>query len=269
MLKVLFFVVSLCVFVPSSSGEISPQVGAKLKSHQWKERAEAYNLLAGQKTQSPEENAALVALLQLEDAPNSWPRRDPVDARRNDDDGDDGYNAYIDSLVGKVMKIADQEPQRPDAWAALFGGGYGAPSAVTSLFARHADKTAPYFLTAARGAFPGLPDSRRADALIVLAQIINFERDPATSHHLVSADLQLIEQTIRGMLTDRVVLVRMQALTAVGMIGTADDLAMLDQVAEADPYYDTEHKFYPYRVMAHAAAKDLRSRLAAPSKNAK
>jgi hypothetical protein len=55
----------------------------------------------------------------------------------------------------------------------------------------------------------------------------------------------------------------MQALNAVGIIGSAEDLNMLESVAAADPYYDSENGFYPYRNMARLAAQSIRRRLAA------
>ena len=209
-----------------------------------------------------------MALLLREETPAPGPPAAPHEPDAdldNDHNPDPGLTQYMDSLVNTVTEIADKGPQRSDVWPGLLAAAsYNGNSVMMPLFARHADKTAPYFLAAARGSIPG---GGRADALIGLAKIVSYERDPATKHHLSSANVQLLDQTIRDMLSDANVLVKMQALTAVGIIGGVDDLNLLDKIASVDPYYDSEHDFYPYRVSARLAAENIRRRLATP-KNA-
>ncbi len=108
----------------------------------------------------------------------------------------------------------------------------------------------------------------RGGALIGLAKIASYERDPQTAHFLNQNEVQRLDQTIRDNLNSAEVLVRMQAIVAIGIIGNADDLALMDRIAADDPHYDAEHDLYPYRLSARVAAKNIRKRLDA-QKNAK
>ncbi len=243
------------ILISQAHGQLRPDIAAKLRSENWMERAEAYNALTQQKGRSPEEDRALVALLLKENAF----RQTPAGAHPDPDDIDDGpFVEYVSSLEGTVQEIAQRNPGRADVWPALLGSGYGAPSELTRFFAAHADKTAPYFLAAAEGKVSG---ANKPDIFVALAQIMSYERDPATSHHLSTADVQFIERTIRQGLEDADIPARMGALAALGMIGNADDLKFLDQVAATDPTFDSEQKYYPIRISARAAADALRRRL--------
>lgn len=241
--------------LPGAQGQLQPDVTAKLQSAHWQEREVAYKSLAQEKTRSPDEDTALVALLLKENAF----RRQPEGAHPDPDDIDDGeFVQYTSSLSGTVQEIAEKNPERPDVWPALLGSAYGAPSDLTKFFAAHADKTASFFLAAANGNLPG---PSMPDVLVALAQIVSYERDPAEHHHLSIADVQLIERTIRDRMYNPDIVTRMGAVDALGIIGNADDLKLLDEMAATDPTYDSDSKYYPLRVVARSAAEDLRRRL--------
>jgi hypothetical protein len=202
-------------------------------------------LIAGQKNRSPEQETALAALL-LRDQ-RSGPRR-PSRGERSDDDHnpDPDLAGYKDSLVGTVMEIADREPQRSDVWPELLArASYNGSSVMMALFAS------------------SIQGVGRVNALVGLAKIISYERDEAEKQISSSADLQILDRTIRERLSDSDVEVRMQALTAAGIMGSAGDLQMLDRVAATDPYHDSGIDLYPCRVAARATSQRLRRRLAA------
>jgi len=272
--KLLEFKTSLFALVflglaASAGGQIRPDVTAKLRSADWTDRQLGYQIIAAKKDRSEQENTALVSLLLREESPNHGsPPGQPAG------DYGEAFAEYVGHLTDTVRQIADKEPQRSDVWPALLTSSYNTQSAFARWLASHSDKTAPYFLALANALRPG---PRSADALVILAQMINYERDPGTDHHLNPAEVQVLDRTIREKLrgptgserlSDEEELVRIQAITALGIMGTAADLDLLDGIVATDPYYDAEIGYYPFRVNARYAAKALRARLA-DQKNAK
>ena len=257
-----------CVFfvlTVSAPGQITPEVAVKLRSTDMVQREEASRVLLAQPSPSPAVKDAIIKLLQMESFASGGSE-------------DEFYGRYMGSLTTAVMKIADDEPQRSDVWPVLVAAiWYNGHAAAMPWFLGHSDKTAPYFLSAARGTLREVPASMRADALTGLARIIAYERDPATEHHLKAADVQVLEQTIRqklrdtektGKLSENDEMTRQQAVYAVGMMGNAADLDLLGKIAATDPTYDSRGQDYPLRFTARLAAAELRKRLAATPKNA-
>jgi hypothetical protein len=245
-----------------ASGQVRPDLAVRLQSTDWRERAAAYRYLADEKNRTADENSALVALLLSEKTPALRPATGPSapdDSSENDHDPNPDFVQYMDSLVHTVMEVADREPKRSDVWPALLAvASFDGNSVMMPWFARHSDQVAPYFLAAAKNSFSG----QRGGALIGLAKIASYERDPMTIHHLGQSDVQLLDRTIRDNLDSADVVVRMQAIAAVGIMGNADDLNLLDRIAASDTYYDAANDLYPYRVSARVAAKNIRKRLA-------
>jgi hypothetical protein len=269
MLKVSSLLLAFFYLSFAAYAQVRQDVSAGLHSSDWRERAVAYRSLADKENRAPDENSALVALLLREKAPAvsaAAAPSGPDDSSDNDHDPDPNLAEYMDSLVRTVMEIADQEPGRSDVWPALLSvASYDGSSVMMPWFVKHSDKVAPYFLAAANGSIPGLP---RGGALIGLAKIASNERDPLTAHLLSQSEVERLDKTIRENLNSADVVVRMQAISALGIIGNVDDLEQLDRVAADDAYYDAEHDLYPYRLSARVAAKNIRKRLDA-QKNAK
>lgn len=241
-----------------ASGQIAPDVAEKLHSPDWREREQGYRAIAAEKNRSPEEDTALVALLAKEISVPFPPQNPQGDALYPWDP------LYVGALETTVMEIADRNPERADVWPTLLlAENYNGFSAKMPLFAKHADKTAPYFLAAARGEILTPPGS---DPLGGLAKIVAWERDPTKEHHLTEAEVLVLEKTIRDKLSDPDEDVRMDAVQALGMVGDGSDLETLDRLAETDPGYDPGLTGYPVRVEAREAAGWIRKRLAAAEK---
>jgi len=259
--SLLFFI--LCFIGVSAHGQTMAEISAQLRSNTWLDREKAFHVLANRPPVSrAEAEAAIVTLLQTENSPDSTPAIDPDVANRTDHDGPLDYERYVSALLNSVMEIADREPQRSDVWRALLDTrGYGAPSKLSLWFAKHGDKTANYFLGAARSGAAGV--SFQETAITVLAEMIAFERSPATKHTLASSDVQLLEETIRSPQSSSTVGVRMEAIKALGEFGTVADLQMLDRIAATDSY--SEDGIYFYRIVARFAAQAIRTRITAPT----
>jgi hypothetical protein len=258
---VLFALISYGLAI-SAYGQIEPEVSSKFRSDDAEDRMNAYRLLAARSSRTADEDTALVALLLREEAPNHGSPPGTPDPSSGDD-GD--YPRYLGALADTVAQIADKNPERTDVWSALVRSPYTPQSEFTRWLATHSDKTAPYFLAAAKGSVPGLPVADQSVALVVLAQIFDYERDPATKHHLGAPDLQAIDRTVRENLNSSDFLMRLQAIISIGIMGMTEDLDMLDLVAATDPYYDHENDRYTFRLMAHIAAEDLRRSLGGKS----
>lgn len=261
MLRTTLAVVTLWCMGSSLFGQLDP-VATGLKSIDWREREHAYRSLTSKTNRTPEEDAALVALLLKEENPGSVSAAAPPSPDANadkDHEGGGDFEQYLDSLVDTVKSIADEDPERSDVWPGLLAiASYNGDAVMMPWLAKHADKVAPYFLAVAQGANQKYS---RAGALIGLAKIMSHELDPATAHHLNPGYLRLLEATIRQALNDPDELVRIQAITALGIMGVRDDLGLLDRIAATDPFYDSEHDYYPYRTNALLAARALRRRL--------
>jgi hypothetical protein len=273
MFKAVFLLPIFCGLAVSAYGQLSPDLIANLQSSDWKARQKGFRALVDEKALSHDEEAALAALLLRELAPMpDAPQVPPELDQRPDNDHliDPAREQYIGSLVTTVMAIADKDPDVPGVWPALLGmASYDGHSGMMPWLASHSGRTAPYFLACAKGE---APCRRPYNALVGLAKIINYERDPSTQHHLSSSDVQTLNRTIREKLDETAAkgkpreadeLMRMQAIEALGVIGDDDDLKLLERIAATDPYYDSENHYYPYRFDAATAASVLRKRLAA------
>jgi hypothetical protein len=249
------FVVLFCGLAVSAHGQLKPEIAAKLSSANWTDRRQAFRLIADEKTRSREENSALVDLLLREESLYRGFSPDQADVG----DGE-AFTEYVGTIADALVAVADADPQTPGVWPALLTSPYNVRSKFALWLATHSDRAAPYFLAASNG---GVPGSNRADALVMLAHIINYERDPATQHHLGAAEVQALDRTIRGKLDDSNSEVRDRAITALGVMGSAEDLKWLDLTAASDPYYNSELNYYTFRLSARLAAENLRRRLAA------
>jgi hypothetical protein len=250
-------------------GQITPEISTRLQSADWGERQRAYEELTGGQPRSAAGDDALVALLLRED---SIIRTDFKDRPIGYGDGE-GWGEYVSKLSESVQEIAEKQPENRDAWRALVWTGYDGGSKFGRWLAGHGDKVAPLLLAEAdkvsdAGAghwqkFPG------GQAIVTLAQVVAYEEDPASSHHLNGAYLSGIESTIRRALASEDDGVRYQAIKALASIGTSDDAAILDRVALTDPGVNKDagasgkETRYFNREAARAAAEQIRKRLAA------
>jgi hypothetical protein len=130
------------------------------------------------------------------------------------------------------MSIAEKQPRRNDVWAALLNSPYDPESAFARWLASHGDKATPFVLASATNG----DESARADALVVLAQIVAFERKSAPARHLAPEELQVIEKVISAGLAAPEPVIRQQAVKGITLVGNHDDLAILDRIAATDPY---------------------------------
>jgi hypothetical protein len=150
-------------------------------------------------------------------------------------------------------------------WEALVPTAITAPeSAYTRRMALHGDRVLPFLLEAANSSDP----DRRADVLLALAQIAVSQRGPNIPRRVASKDLSNIAKMVRDGLDAAEWIVRYQAIKAVAMTGTAEDVVLLDRIAREDPESVTDggrsgkELRYPMREHAKKAADQLRARLA-------
>jgi len=231
MSKIVYLLLAFCMVGAPASAQITPIIKNQLQSPDWEDREKAYKTLAEQKSPSPEAKKALIDLLQLEDAPESYPPIPPELIGNKEYEGPLGWMDYVSRLMETVMQIVEREPRRQDALKALCDNhDYGVPSDISDWFAKHGDQTANYFLAAATGKITGLSAPHQAHAIEVLAQIIKWERTPGTAHRLNPSDVQLLDQAIRTEMDDSRHEVRQSAIWALGTTGTSDDLALLDRI---------------------------------------
>lgn len=256
-----------------SFGQSNADNVSGLSSPDWRERQKAFQIVAERQRRSVNEDKLLAALLLREFTPEpATPDTQPADDPSPDNDHliDPERERYVGDLVNIVATIADRNPTVPGIWPALLASAaYDGHSGMMPWLASHSDWTAPYFLACAKGE---APCARPYDALLGLAKIISYERDPAAQHHLSASQVDDLDRAIRDRLniggdsqhpTEAEELQRMKAIEALGFIGNADDLKWLQDVAEADPYYDAQNQYYPFRLDAGLAASVLRKRLTA------
>jgi len=175
----------------------------------------------------------------------------------------DGYSEYVATLTEHVRQIADTDPSFPGVWAALLNAPYDPDSKFAVWLGSNGGKTVAFFFRIASGPDPG----EAANALIVLARAVVYERQPGVKRHLTDEALQPLESLIRGAVGNSDTLVRMHAIQALSMIGNRSDLATLDAMAESDPGVDVPggrpgiKGGYIFREYARQYAAKLRERL--------
>jgi len=246
-------------------GQPALDIPTLLHSSNWVDRMEAYHLLAADRSRSAQANSELVALLLQEDeiVRSAFLGGEGASAKYGE-----SYSEYTAYLAGTVIEIADQEPERADVWPALLKAPYDPESRGGRWRASHGDKTANFLLASARA------DDRyfrRADALMMLAEIVSYERDPSTKHRLTGADVETLDRTVRSGLDDPDEGVRYAAIKGLSLIGTNEDIGTLERIAFTDPRVTreggatgSEIRFFN-REAAREAADRLRKRLAAGS----
>jgi hypothetical protein len=184
---------------------------------------------------------------------------------------EEGYAEYYAWLIGEVMKIADEEPDRTDVWRALLaadpGEGY---TAYGEWLGKHGDKTFPYLIAYARDhRTDSLDTQNRSGALTSLAQIVAYERLPEKVHHISAADLQTAESAVRDGLVDPDPIIRSASVLALQIIGDPKDLPVLEQIALTDDYVTHDGPpsgaeiYFPVRQLARTVVERMRARLAA------
>jgi len=207
----------MLVFAGILSAQLQPDIVSQPGSSDWTERSAAYRRLASDPNPSVYEESALVALLAYESAS----LRQSIVGHR--DYKGEGYSEYIARLLDSVVKIADKEPGRADVWPALITCDHSGDSAFGRWVAAHADKAVPFIKACAREA----EELFKGQALTSLAQVVAYERDPSTAHHLDSAEVDSLEATVRSGLHDDSVFVRMEAVTSLAIMGNKDDVRVL------------------------------------------
>jgi hypothetical protein len=269
MRKHLIVYVALSLAPTAVPAQVSPAVRAQLQSPEWTERQTAFESLAGShgelanQSLSPDVRNLLISLLRVE---NEVVRAAFLEGTGASDKYGEGYSEYTAWLADAVARIAEREPDRSDVWPALLASGYDPESAFSRWLATHGDKAAPFLLETARGHDLYF---RREDALMVLAQIVAYERQPSNSHHLTPSKVAEIESAIRAGLDDKEDgwLVRYQAVKALALIGTKEDIDLLERIATLDTEFVTNggqsgtELRYPIREIARASLLKLRQRL--------
>jgi len=248
-------------------GQLAPEISSKLQSSDWMDRREAFQILAANPRRSSEVDTALVALLLKED---NIIRTNPKSRPAGYGDGE-GWGEYLGMLSGTVQSIAESRPDQKDVWRALAWSSYNEVSKFAGWLAMHADKTAPLLMDDANSVFLANADEWQkflgGQAIVVLAQILAFERDPMTRHRLDAAHLAEAEATIRRGLEDPDNGVRYQAIKALALFGTSQDIGVLEGISTTDPYFETgagatgRETRYFNREAARDAADRLRKRL--------
>lgn len=243
-----------------AQGQTADALIAQLQLPDETRRAAAAAVMADP-NRSAEANTALIALLAKEDDVVREAFREGPGASAK---YGEGYSDYVAHLADIVMSISAKEPQRKDVWPALLNSPYDPESGLARWFSTHGDKTASFLLASATSG----GGSTRADALLVLAQTVAYEREsPPASRHLSPGSLRTIEMVIRAGLTDPETIVRLRAVKSVALMGTRDDAITLDRIAASDPYVMSnagprgDEERFPIRDAAREAAEKLRARL--------
>ena len=262
-------VVMLVVLALPLRAQLSPALIAGLESTDWLDRQRVFESLVGRyaertdEVRGPEVNRVLVELLYKE---NAIVRAAYLEGPGSSTKYGEGYSEYTSWVATAVEKIADKEPDIPGIWLGLLMHPYNPESAFTRWLVTHGDRIAPFLLAAVKGNDPYF---RRGDTLIVLAQLVAYERAPNTVHRLNPRDIDEIASVVRAGVHDKVAVVRYQAIDALGLMGTADDLATLERIATLDPEFVTDGGMsgkelrYPNRENARRVAEILRKRLGA------
>jgi hypothetical protein len=148
----------------------------------------------------------------------------------------EGYGAYVAELGKRVQAIAEKEPDRLDVWPALVREPYNPGSTFTTWLAKYGDKVTPLLLAQANDRL-----YRETSAVFdALAQIVRYESLPSTIHKLRPADVAKVEETIRSALNDPKPTVRSNAVDALAVFGTREDLATIERIALTDPEVTTD-----------------------------
>jgi hypothetical protein len=247
----------LCIgLVAILPGQLATNVTAGLRSAHWNERYAAYRALAAKENRSRAEDTALVALLAQEP--------ELIGREIGSENPGEGYAEYEGQLQDTVAKIAEKDPERADVWPLLATCYNDGDTAFGRWIATHADKTVGLIEPCAKSTNTFF----RANGLTSLAQIVAYERQPGTARHLDSKKVQVLEAEVRAGLGDSDAAVRMEAATALAIMGTQDDIAVLQNIAATDPYFDPQiaaqgPQYSPYSVRVNAgyAIKRLETKL--------
>lgn len=262
-MRVAIFILFQCL-LPGQGHD--PTADPRFHSRKWTERRAAFEELAGSDGKSIDRvvsrsaELALVGLLKRE-----IDRMTTANGAREGTLGE-GYSEYMGWLADAVMQIADRSPDIPGIWDALAAMAEGAAeSAYTRRLVAHGDKVSPFWLAVARKDNPAY---QRSDALLILAQIVAYERNTPATRHLGDAEKTEIDALVRAGLLDRDPLVRYEAAKALAVMGTAGDIRVLERIATEDPYFITDggqsgkELRFLLRENAQRAAESLRARLA-------
>ena len=230
-----------------------------LQSPIWEERAAAAGKLITEGHSSAQSDTALVGLLTRE---NQVVREAFVSGEGASAKYGEEYSEYVAKLADYVQQIADREPQLEGIWSALLNAPYDPESKFADWLSARGKEATPFLLAASRSSEPG----SRGDSLLVLAKILVYSRGFPSREITPKANQEILDAIHNG-LSDRAAVCRLQAVKAVGLAGTQEDIDALQRIAAADPEVTRgpsgapEHNGFPVRDAARNAIELIRSRL--------
>lgn len=166
----------------------------------------------------------------------------------------EGFSEYYSELIGVVATVGDLREERTMRAVAL--GSYNPDSPLARRIAHVAGAR---ILPLAAAMFAGPSGSRRENGFSLAAHV--YMRHGGRD--LDSAAAAQVMAMFRRGAEDPLLFVRQQAVAALALVGTRDDIPMLQRVASADAYviiHSTRGRVYPVREAAAAAIENIRGR---------
>jgi hypothetical protein len=228
-------------------GQTSQSLLDDLKSPDWEQRQAAAKQIALKQSQSPDETAALVALLAHEDGVVNEALLDGTGVANK---FGEEYGEYVGALTDAVSGIAEKNTEQPGIWPALVNAPWNADSAFVGWLAKHADHATPLLMAIATGPDPSPESAYTSQAVEALGRILAFQQNLPTPQITIS-QMSAIGGVARSALESKSSAVRMGAVHALAAMGGSSDLPTLERTSR-DPVIGKE---------AQSAIAEIKARL--------